>query len=121
MAPTAALRSDVQRRTNRPSPPSSGNAKDEGGEVLFLFSRNIAAFVAIIRIASSSLDILFSCCKIYIIYTILDIRYSQLEDEQDHKELTETNKKELLQQKLDRLRSLKDEIAKDEWMFEDKL
>ena len=52
---------------------------------------------------------------------MLDIRYSQLEDEQDHKELTETNKKELLQQKLDRLRSLKDEIAKDEWMFEDKL
>ena len=33
MAPTASLRSDVQsRRTNRPSPPSSGNAKEEGGE-----------------------------------------------------------------------------------------
>ncbi|KAL7524531.1 hypothetical protein ACHAWF_000991 [Thalassiosira exigua] len=49
-----------------------------------------------------------------------DMRYAQLLEEQDHKYCTEANKKELLSQKLERLRALKDEIAKDEWMFEPK-
>ena len=47
------------------------------------------------------------------------MRSTQLNEEKTHQGITETNKKELLQQKLDRLRSLKDEIAKDEWMFQD--
>ena len=47
------------------------------------------------------------------------MRSTQLNEEKTHQSITETNKKELLQQKLDRLRSLKDEIAKDEWMFQD--
>ena len=38
--------------------------------------------------------------------------------EQDHKFCTDANRKELLAEKLDRLRALKDEIAKNEWMFE---
>jgi len=48
------------------------------------------------------------------------MRYTQLVDERDHKYCTESNRKDLLQQKLERLRALKDEIAKDEWMFEPK-
>ena len=47
-----------------------------------------------------------------------EIRYSQLVEEQDHKFCTASSRKDLLAQKLDRLRALKDEIAKDEWMFE---
>jgi hypothetical protein len=47
-----------------------------------------------------------------------EIRYSQLVEEQDHKVCTASSRKDLLAQKLDRLRALKDEIAKDEWMFE---
>mmetsp|Transcript_26499 Transcript_26499/g.45223 ORF Transcript_26499/g.45223 Transcript_26499/m.45223 type:complete len:81 (-) Transcript_26499:225-467(-) len=47
-----------------------------------------------------------------------EMRYSQLGEEQDHKYCTDANRKELLSQKLERLRALKDEIAKDEWMFE---
>lgn len=48
------------------------------------------------------------------------MRYAQLVEEQDHKFCTEANRKELLSQKLERLRALKDEIAKDEWMFDSK-
>ncbi len=48
------------------------------------------------------------------------MRYGQLGEEQDHKFCTEVNRKELLSQKLERLRALKDEIAKDEWMFDSK-
>jgi hypothetical protein len=47
-----------------------------------------------------------------------EIRYSQLVEEQDHKFCTGSSRKDLLAQKLDRLRALKDDIAKDEWMFE---
>jgi len=46
------------------------------------------------------------------------MRYSQLVEEQEHKFSTTTNQKELLTQKLHRLRLLKDEIARDDWMFE---
>mmetsp|Transcript_37918 Transcript_37918/g.68281 ORF Transcript_37918/g.68281 Transcript_37918/m.68281 type:complete len:81 (-) Transcript_37918:395-637(-) len=49
-----------------------------------------------------------------------EMRYGQLGEEQDHKFCTEANRKELLSQKLERLRALKDEIAKDEWMFDSK-
>eukprot|EP00585_Thalassiosira_rotula_P010772 CAMPEP_0196134656 /NCGR_PEP_ID=MMETSP0910-20130528/3507_1 /TAXON_ID=49265 /ORGANISM="Thalassiosira rotula, Strain GSO102" /LENGTH=80 /DNA_ID=CAMNT_0041394631 /DNA_START=140 /DNA_END=379 /DNA_ORIENTATION=+ len=49
-----------------------------------------------------------------------EMRYGQLGEEQDHKFCTELNRKELLSQKLERLRALTDEIAKDEWMFESK-
>lgn len=52
--------------------------------------------------------------------TSLEMRYSQLVEEQDHKYCTDANRKDLLQQKLERLRALKDEIAKDEWMFDSK-
>lgn len=47
-----------------------------------------------------------------------DMRYAQLVEEQDHKYCTDANRKELLAEKLGRLRALKDEIAKNEWMFE---
>ena len=47
------------------------------------------------------------------------MRFSQLEEEKNHKNVTDSHKKELLQKKLERLRALKDEIAQDEWMFED--
>ena len=47
------------------------------------------------------------------------MRYSQLMEEKNHKDIIDSNKKELLQKKLERLRALKDEIAQDEWMFED--
>lgn len=46
------------------------------------------------------------------------MRYAQLVEEQDHKYCTDANRKELLAEKLGRLRALKDEIAKNEWMFE---
>lgn len=49
---------------------------------------------------------------------ITEMRYLNLVEEQEHKFCTASNRKELLTQKLDRLRALKDEIAKDEWMFE---
>jgi hypothetical protein len=49
---------------------------------------------------------------------VTEMRYAQLIEEQKHKFCTASNRKELLMQKLDRLRALKDEIAKDEWMFE---
>jgi hypothetical protein len=48
----------------------------------------------------------------------LEIRFSQLADERNHKVCTDANKKELLQSKLNRLRMLKDDIAKDAWMFD---
>ena len=47
-----------------------------------------------------------------------EIRYGQLGEEQDHKFCTDANRKDLLSQKLERLRALKDDIVKDEWMFE---
>jgi len=49
---------------------------------------------------------------------ILEMRYSQLVEEQEHKFSTTTNQKELLTQKLHRLRLLKDEIVRDDWMFD---
>jgi hypothetical protein len=51
-------------------------------------------------------------------YAVSEIRYSQIVEEQEHKLCTASNRIELQTQKLDRLRALKDEIAKDEWMFE---
>jgi len=54
----------------------------------------------------------------YLSLAFLDIRFSQLADERNHKVCTEANKKELLQSKLNRLRMLKDDIAKDAWMFD---
>jgi hypothetical protein len=49
---------------------------------------------------------------------LLEMRYSQLVEEQEHKFSTATNQKELLTKTLHRLRLLKDEIARDDWMFE---
>ena len=51
-------------------------------------------------------------------FSVSEMRYSQLVEEQEHKLCTASNRMELQTQKLDRLRALKDEIAKDEWMFE---
>ena len=48
----------------------------------------------------------------------LEMRFSQLADERTHKICTEANKKELLVTKLNRLRMLSEDIAKDAWMFE---
>jgi len=49
-----------------------------------------------------------------------EIRFNQLLDEQDHNRCKEGNKNALLAEKLERLRALKDELAKDNWMFESK-
>ena len=46
------------------------------------------------------------------------MRFNQLLDDQDHKRCKEGNKKALLAEKLERLRSLKDELAKDDWKFD---
>ena len=46
------------------------------------------------------------------------MRLNLLLDEQDHKRCKEGNKNALLAEKLDRLRALKDELAKDNWMFD---
>ena len=53
------------------------------------------------------------------VFISTDMRFSQLEEEKNHKNVTDSHKNELLQKKLERLRALKDEIAQDEWMFED--
>ena len=53
------------------------------------------------------------------VFISIGMRYSQLMEEKNHKDVTDSNKKELLQKKLERLRALKDELAQDEWMFED--
>ena len=47
-----------------------------------------------------------------------EMRFNQLLDDQDHKRCKEGNKKALLAEKLERLRALKDEIAKDSWKFD---
>ncbi|KAL9182290.1 hypothetical protein ACHAXT_012942 [Thalassiosira profunda] len=47
-----------------------------------------------------------------------DARYAQLAAEKEHKELADDQRRELLRQKLERLRALKDELAADDWMFE---
>ena len=47
-----------------------------------------------------------------------DDRYQSIAKEQQHKIEVETKKKDLLQFKLDRLRSLKDDLDRDAWMFE---
>ena len=47
----------------------------------------------------------------------IEMRFAQLLDEQDHKRCTEGNKNALLAEKLDRLRALKDVVAKEDWMF----
>eukprot|EP00577_Skeletonema_sp_RCC1716_P028558 CAMPEP_0113398728 /NCGR_PEP_ID=MMETSP0013_2-20120614/15133_1 /TAXON_ID=2843 ORGANISM="Skeletonema costatum, Strain 1716" /NCGR_SAMPLE_ID=MMETSP0013_2 /ASSEMBLY_ACC=CAM_ASM_000158 /LENGTH=61 /DNA_ID=CAMNT_0000283527 /DNA_START=14 /DNA_END=196 /DNA_ORIENTATION=- /assembly_acc=CAM_ASM_000158 len=44
-----------------------------------------------------------------------EIRFNQLLDEQDHNRCKEGNKNALLAEKLERLRALKDELAKDNW------
>ncbi|KAL7495269.1 hypothetical protein ACHAWT_005164 [Skeletonema menzelii] len=49
-----------------------------------------------------------------------EMRMNQLLDEQDHNRCKEGNKNALLAEKLERLRALKDELAKDNWMFESK-
>lgn len=49
-----------------------------------------------------------------------EIRFNQLLDEQDHNRCKDGNKAALLTEKLERLRALKDELAKDNWMFESK-
>ncbi|KAK1738754.1 hypothetical protein QTG54_010784 [Skeletonema marinoi] len=49
-----------------------------------------------------------------------EIRFNQLLDEQDHNRCKEGNKNALLAEKLERLRALRDELAKDNWMFESK-
>lgn len=64
------------------------------------------------------LSIHFSFSHLFWPLAFLDIRFSQLADERNHKVCTEANKKELLQSKLNRLRMLKDDIAKDAWMFD---
>lgn len=46
-----------------------------------------------------------------------ELRFSQILDERDHKRCADGNKHALLAEKLDRLRALKEEIAKDDWMF----
>jgi hypothetical protein len=48
------------------------------------------------------------------------MRFNQLLDEQDHSRCKEGNKKALLAEKLERLRALRDELAKDDWMFDSK-
>eukprot|EP00569_Conticribra_weissflogii_P020135 CAMPEP_0171432788 /NCGR_PEP_ID=MMETSP0881-20121228/8107_1 /TAXON_ID=67004 /ORGANISM="Thalassiosira weissflogii, Strain CCMP1336" /LENGTH=76 /DNA_ID=CAMNT_0011953281 /DNA_START=137 /DNA_END=367 /DNA_ORIENTATION=+ len=45
------------------------------------------------------------------------IRFSRIFDEQDHKRCTEGNKAALMVEKLERLRALKEEIARDDWMY----
>ena len=50
----------------------------------------------------------------------VEIRFNQLLDEQDHNRCKDGNKAALLAEKLERLRALKDELAKDNWMFESK-
>lgn len=73
---------------------------------------------------------LFTCAivPIYTIYysfvesliTNAEMRFNQLLDEQDHSRCKEGNKKALLAEKLERLRALRDELAKDDWMFDSK-
>lgn len=48
------------------------------------------------------------------------MRFNQLLDEQDHNRCKEGNKKALLAEKLERLRALKAELARDDWMFDSK-
>ena len=52
------------------------------------------------------------------LHSSTDARYAQLAAEKEHKELADDQRRELLRQKLERLRALKDELAADEWMFE---
>ena len=128
------------RRSSVPAlpspPPSSGNVKDEGeGGELNCFQYNLK-----LHICNTTLPHIAYCWRILyqFIFNIslfilshphinalracinsLGMRYSQLMEEKNHKDVTDSNKKELLQKKLERLRALKDEIAQDEWMFED--
>lgn len=52
-----------------------------------------------------------------LLHTYTEQRLAQFLDEDDHKKCVEGNKQALQADKLERLRALKDEIAKEEWMF----
>ena len=85
--------------------PPAANAQEEGGKY-YIHGQN--------RISRCKFT-----CRILILHpNALKMKYSQLVEEQEHKFSTATNQKELLTQTLHRLRLLKDEIARDDWMFE---
>ena len=118
-----------QQGTNNLPPLPPADAKDEGGErvmwILFQplsLSLHHATFRIFIMLTADF--VLIHCLLLwphwYSAPYSLELRYSQLVEEQDHKFCTDANRKDLLTEKLERLRALKDEIAKDEWMFEPK-
>ena len=51
------------------------------------------------------------------IHTFIETRLAQFLDGDDHIKCVQANKQALLSEKLERLRALKDEITKENWMF----
>lgn len=110
--------------------PPAANAQEEGGKY-YIHGQNrilrckFTCRILILhpyglKINSSPLSFFFRWWMVVVTSynNLLEMRYSQLVEEQEHKFSTATNQKELLTQTLHRLRLLKDEIARDDWMFE---
>ena len=139
MVTAAAARSTIQggggagatNNNNISKLPPAANAQEEGGKY-YIHGQNRILRCKFTGFSSfsvcsenkfiSSLILFWYFVGGYVIVTsynnLLEMRYSQLVEEQEHKFSTATNQKELLTQTLHRLRLLKDEIARDDWMFE---